>query len=64
MNLSWNYAKEMLFIWFVYIIILSCICFVALVIDVGFKKAVDIFIEKLTSINNNNEVDDEFNNEM
>lgn len=47
----------MLFVWFVYFIVLSCMCFVAFVIDVGLEKAIDILIDKLTSIDV--EVDDE-----
>lgn len=63
MNLSWDFAKGMLFMWFLYFIVLGCMCLIALVIDVGLEKAIDILIDKLTSIEDA-EVDDDDNYEM
>ena len=57
MELCWGYAAGMLLIWFVYAIVLGCMCLVALVIDMGVEKTLDILIDKLFTIKNK-EIDD------
>lgn len=57
MELCWDYAAGMFLVWFLYAIVLGCMCLVALIIDIGVEKTLDILVDKLFTIENK-EIDD------